>query len=65
MNVLLICKVDEPRTVELTGLAGELDVSHIDNSIPYETPTVQKDTLSLGERLAMTGYTVTLLQTRY
>lgn len=63
LNILLICKVDEPRTVTLQGISGQLDVSWIDNAIPYASPSIQTDTISFNEPLIMSGYTVALLQT--
>jgi len=62
LNILLICKVDQPRTVTIKGISGQLDVSWIDNTIPYETPRMQTGTLSADNFLVMSGYTVLLLQ---
>jgi hypothetical protein len=61
-NILLICKVDEPRTVTLQGMNGQLNVSWIDNAIPYGSPSIQTDIIGSDEPLIMNGYTVTLLQ---
>lgn len=62
LNILLICKVDEQRTVTIKGLNGQLDVSWIDNAIPYEAPSMQTSIISSVEPLTMSGYTVALLE---
>jgi hypothetical protein len=62
VNIVLICKVDEPRTVTLQGTSGQVDVSWIDNAIAYETPSIQTRVLSSMEPLILNGYTVALLQ---
>jgi len=62
LNILLICKSDEPKTVRLHGISEELNASWIDDTIPYESPSIQTDKISLDEPLIMKGYTVALLQ---
>jgi len=63
LNILLICKVDESRTVTIEGVSGQLNVSWIDTTISYQTPSVQTSIISSMESLIMEGYTVALLQT--
>jgi hypothetical protein len=60
LSILLICKIDQPRTVHLQGVAGQLDYSKIDNSISWKTPSVQ--TGSITDALILNGYAVALLQ---
>jgi hypothetical protein len=62
LNILLICKTNETKTVGLNGVNGQIDVSWIDNTTPAETPSIQTRTISATETLAMSGYTVALLQ---
>jgi len=62
LNILLICIVDEPKTVTLQGISGQLNISWIDNSISYETSSVQTDLINSNETLIISGYTVALLQ---
>jgi len=63
LNILLICKVDQRRIVYLHGVEGELNMSKVDNTIPWETPSVQTDAISSTDLLIINGYTVALLQT--
>lgn len=62
LNVLLICKVDQPRTVYLQGVAGQASLVKIDNAVPWTTPALQSGAVNVGEPLIMNGYTVALLQ---
>jgi len=62
LNILLICKVDQPRSVRLQGVQGELAFIKIDESIPWETPSFQTGVVVATNPLTMNGYTVTLLQ---
>lgn len=62
LNILLICKTNETKTVGLNGVNGQIDVSWIDNTTPAVTPSIQTRTISATETLAMSGYTVALLQ---
>ena len=63
LNILLICKVDEPRTMYLRGLEGQLDYLKIDNTISWENPNVQTGVIDSVESLTLEGYTVALLKT--
>jgi len=62
LNILIICKVDEPRTVYLHGVTGQLNFSKIDNNISYLTPSVQIGKINSADPLITSGYTVVLLQ---
>ena len=62
LNVLLICKVDQQRTVYLRGLTGQLDYLKIDNTISWRTPRIQSGTIYASNPLTINGYTVMLLQ---
>ena len=64
LNVLLICKVDQPRTVHLDGLQGQINISKIDNTVSWKTPRIQTGTIDSTKPLVMNGYTVALLRTR-
>jgi len=63
LNVLIICKVDQPRTVYLYGLKGQINISRIDNTVPWETPNLQKEVIDDNAPITLNGYTVALLQT--
>ena len=62
LNVFLVCKVDEPRTIYLRGLVGQLDYFKIDNTISWKTPAIQTGTIDSADVIALNGYTVMLLQ---
>ena len=61
-NVLLICKIDEKRTVTFSGIAESMSISWIDNTIPFTDATLQTGLINPGESLQLNGYTVALLQ---
>lgn len=62
LYVVLICKVNQVRTVQLQGLQGKFNFSKIDNTISWKTPNVQTGTVSSTDILTLNGYTVMLLQ---
>jgi len=64
LNILAICKVDEPRTLSLHGFEGQLNISKIDNTISWENPSVQNQIMNASESLVLNGYTVALIQLR-
>jgi len=64
LNLLLINKIDEPRTIHLHGLTGELNFFKIDNTISFLTPSIQIGTINATRPLTVKGYTVALLQTQ-
>jgi len=59
---LLICDVNEARTVYFNGLQGSINFTKIDNTISWLTPKVQTGTISSSQSLNMNGYTVALFQ---
>jgi hypothetical protein len=63
LNILLICKVDQPRAIYLHGLQGQLNISKIDNTIPWETASIQNQVIDSDEPMILNGYTVVLVQT--
>lgn len=62
LNIVLICKVGEGRTVMVLGVGGEADLLWIDNGTSYEMPRIQTKVIKLGEALMLNGYIVALLQ---
>jgi hypothetical protein len=63
LNVLLICKTDQNRSVSVNGIAGQADYFKIDSSIPWQTPSIQTGTTNLNTLFTIRGYTVLLLKT--
>jgi hypothetical protein len=62
LNILLICKVDEQRTLQINGLAGQLNILKIDNTVPWQNASIQASVADPTKPLAINGYTVALLQ---
>jgi hypothetical protein len=62
LNILLICKITESRTVKLYGVTGQLSYFKIDKSISYTTPKIQTGQFDCANSLYLNGYTVLLLQ---
>jgi hypothetical protein len=62
LNILLICKVDQPRTVLLHGVVGQGNITKIDSTIPWQQPSMQSGILNFDEPFVVNGYTVALLQ---
>jgi hypothetical protein len=63
LNILLICRVDQPRTVYLNGVQGQLNVLRIDNNVSSENPSIQSDIISANDPIFLDGYSVVLIQT--
>jgi hypothetical protein len=61
LSILLICKVDQPRTVHLQGITGKARIFKIDNTIPWEKASIQTGVIDVTKPLIMNGYTVLLL----
>jgi len=59
---LLICEVNQPRTVYFQGLKGTLNFSKIDTTISWTTPKVQTGTIDSAQPFNIYGYTVALFQ---
>ena len=64
LNVLLICKVDQPRIIYVQGLQGQLNISRIDNTVSWENAAIQSQVINSGEPIIFNGYTVALIQAR-
>jgi hypothetical protein len=64
LNILLIAKVNEPKSVTLTGIQGQLNAFWIDNTIAADVAKIQTGTFEAGEAITTNGYTVMLLQTK-
>jgi hypothetical protein len=62
LNIILICKVDEQRTVIFQGISGQAEFLWINNEVSYEKPKVQSEKINLADPLILKGYTVALLQ---
>jgi hypothetical protein len=63
LNILIICKINQYRTLHVSGLSGQLSVTKIDNTYSYLSPRLQKTTMGSTQTLSLNGYTVALLQT--
>jgi hypothetical protein len=61
LKILLVCTIDEPRTMYLQGATGKASLLKIDNTIPWTTPNEQSQVVDLGAPLTLNGYTVALL----
>jgi uncharacterized repeat protein (TIGR02543 family) len=58
LNILIINKVDQPRTVVLSGISGQLYLSKIDQMISYLTPSIQTATINGSDPINLNGYAV-------
>jgi hypothetical protein len=63
MEILLISRVDESRTIYLQGINGQLSFSKIDDNVPYDTPRLQVGTIGASGNFEINGYSVFLVQT--
>ena len=61
-NTLLICRVDEPQTIRVQGLTGNLNLFKIDKTVSYLTPSIQHTQVDANSALVMNGYSIILLQ---
>jgi len=62
LNILLICKVDQPRSIHLYGISSKLSFIKIDSTISWETPSLQSGVINSGDSFIVNGYTVMVLQ---
>jgi hypothetical protein len=62
IKILLVCKVDQPRTVSMMGISGEMNASWIDNSTPADNPSIQTGPVNATQPITLKGYTVMLIQ---
>jgi len=64
LNTLLICRVDQPRIIYLYGISSQLNITKIDTTISWETPSLQTSIVDSSDPLVVNGYTVMLLQVK-
>jgi beta-xylosidase len=62
LNILIINKVNQQRTVNLQGIQGQLTYTKISNAVSWETPKVQTGNIYSTNTIDLNGYTVILLQ---
>jgi hypothetical protein len=63
MNLLVISRTNQPTAIDFQGFGGQITFQKIDDSVSWETPTIQTGTLRTGEVLRLKGYGVILFQT--
>lgn len=63
LNLLLISKTNQTRTLSLLGLGAQLNVSRIDNLVPWQSPSIQYTVVNSDSSLILNGYSVVLMQT--
>jgi hypothetical protein len=63
LNILVISKVEDVKTINLVGVQDQLHISKIDNTISWQTPQIQNEISNINEPLTLNGYTVALIQT--
>jgi hypothetical protein len=64
INVLLICKTDEPRRIYLSGVSGTYNSFRVDNVFSYLDPKIQNEAFNVSDPLVTKGYSVILLRTK-
>jgi len=62
LNIFLICIVEQPRTIFLSGVSEQLAFVKIDNTISWENPSLQTGVFNATNPLILNGYTVMCLQ---
>jgi hypothetical protein len=62
-KILLVCKIDESRTVNLQGVTGQFSFFRIDSTTSILDPQVRTGVVDSSIPLRLNGYTVMLLQT--
>jgi hypothetical protein len=62
LNILVVSTVGTHQAVFLNGVKGELSFFKIDDTISWETPSLQTGVIDSAEPLVVNGYTVILLQ---
>jgi hypothetical protein len=63
MNLLVISRTNQPTAINFQGFEEQITFQKIDDTVSWETPTVQTGTLRAGEVLRLKGYGVILFQT--
>lgn len=62
-RVLIISKIDRPRTIHIHGFEDQWQVVKIDNTIPWQNASLQTRVFSAKESLIFGGYTMAFLET--
>lgn len=62
LNMLLICRVDQPQVIYLQGTSSQMNISKIDTTISWETPSLQTSMINSSDPLIVNGYTVMWLK---
>jgi hypothetical protein len=62
LNILIICQVDQPQTILISGVEGPGSITKIDGTISWENPQLQNGTVNFSDAIMLNGYTVALLQ---
>lgn len=62
LNILVISKVDDSRTLRVVGPIGEMNFTKIDNAISWQNPSSQLGFTMASKALVTTGYTIMLIQ---
>jgi len=62
VNILVISKSQETRTLRIQGIEGEIEYQKIDGSISWQNPYVKTGTIGDEKSLTINGYSVILLQ---
>lgn len=62
LNILIINKALDRRVILFQNINGVFTYEKIDNSIPYNTPTLQTGSITVQDGVVVNGYTVMLMQ---
>jgi len=62
LNILVISKSNQTSIMHLQGVSGTFNVQKIDNSIPFDNPSIQYEIFSQSGVFPLEGYTVAVLQ---
>jgi hypothetical protein len=62
-NVLIISKISSANTITIKGISSQMTYQKVDNTISYNTPSIQKGTINPYSSITLNGYTVMLLKT--
>ncbi|MGB9959780.1 MAG: GH39 family glycosyl hydrolase [Candidatus Bathyarchaeales archaeon] len=64
LNIFLICKVEQPRSIFLNGITGRLEMTKIDNDISWENPSLQTSEVNATDPITVKDYAVLLLRAK-
>jgi len=62
LNILITCRDNQAKYLQLYGLQGQVNYYKIDNTVSYKTPRVQTGSTDSTKALYLNGYTVMLIQ---